>query len=215
MPWGSYAGSQTAVVPSDAPAMDVAAMLSAQPRRSHRRKQEEVERGAGLEEQTVSTYLRNLCGGTHKNQRYFKTVKELAAAGIYRVLGGKRPRRVWWLAFTGKGGAEPRFNAREEVHAFTAEEDSAVAELMAAPETAGTARETLEALLQYPKAGGYRASGTAARGGCVGIDETSFKLYIFRPVSRVAGQTFEHLSSSEYFLDRGGGVRELSLKHYI
>ena len=114
-----------AVVLSDAPAMDVAAMLSAQPRRSHLREQEEIERGVGLEEQTVSTYLRNLCGGTHKNQRYLKTVKELAAAGIYLVLGGKRPRRVWWLASTDNGGAEPRFNAREEAYAFTAEEDSA------------------------------------------------------------------------------------------
>ena len=93
MPWGSYAGSLTAVVPSDGPAMDVAAMLSVQPRRRHWRKQEEVERGAGLEEQAVSTYLRSLCSGTHRNQRLFKTVKELAAAGIYRFLGGKRPRR--------------------------------------------------------------------------------------------------------------------------
>ena len=122
--WGSYTGSHTAPVPGDAPVMDVAAMLSAQPRTSHWRKQEEVERELGLEDQAVSTYLRNLCGGTHTNRRYLKTVKELAAAGVYRVLGSKRPRRVWWLAFTGKGGVEPRFNAREEVHAFTAEEDT-------------------------------------------------------------------------------------------
>ena len=96
---------------------------------------------------------------------------------------------MWWLAFTGKGGAEPRFNAREEVHAFTAEEDSAVPEPMAAPETAGAARENAGSASVIPQGGGYRASGTAARGGYVGIDETSFKLYIFRPVSRVAGRT--------------------------
>ena len=162
--WGSYAGSHTAVVPSDAPAMDVAAMLSAQPRRSHWRKQEEVERGGGLEEQAVSTHLRNLCGGTHKNQRYLKTAKELAAAGIYRVLGGKRPRRVWWLAYTGKGGAEPRFNAREEVRAFTAEEDSAVPELMAAPETAGTAGENAGSASVIPQRGGVSCVWHGSKG---------------------------------------------------
>ena len=92
--WGSYAGSHTAPVPGDAPAMGVAAMLSAQPHTSQCRKQEEVERELGLEDQAASTYLQNLCGGTHENRRYLKTVKELAAAGVYRVLGRKTPRRV-------------------------------------------------------------------------------------------------------------------------
>ena len=148
-------------------------MLSAQPRTSHWRKQEEVERELGLEVQSISTYLQSLCGGTPKNVNYFKTVKELATAGVYRVLGRNTPRRVWWLAFTGKGGAEPRFDAREEVHAFTAEEDGAAPHLIVAPEAAGTTRENAGGASGTTQEGGGRAAGTTARGSVLGTAEDS------------------------------------------
>jgi len=72
--WGSYAGAHTAPVPVKASAMDLFAMLCAQPRPSHWRKQEEVERDLGLEEQAVTEYFRNLCGGTHGRKNYDEAV---------------------------------------------------------------------------------------------------------------------------------------------
>ena len=46
-------------------AMDMPAMLSAQPRGSHWCKQKDVERELGLEGQAISTYVMNLGKGTH------------------------------------------------------------------------------------------------------------------------------------------------------
>ena len=85
----------------------------------------DVERELGLADLAVSTYFSSLTKGRHSEKRYKNVLTELAAAGVYRVLISQSSRRVCWLAFTGKGGALPRFNAREAVHSFTAEEDGA------------------------------------------------------------------------------------------
>ena len=37
---------------------------------------------------------------------------------MYRERSSKCPKRVWWLAFGGEGGAKPRFDIREREHLF-------------------------------------------------------------------------------------------------
>ena len=43
---------------------------------------------------------------------------ELESKGVYRERGLQHPKRVWWLAFVGEGGAQPRFDMREREHIF-------------------------------------------------------------------------------------------------
>ena len=51
-----YAGSHTSPIPGDAPVVDLAAELIAQPRSSHWCKQNDVQRELGLADLAVSTY---------------------------------------------------------------------------------------------------------------------------------------------------------------
>ena len=64
-------------------------MLSAQPHRCHGCKQKDVKRELGLEEQAISTSVMDLGKGTHGKTIFQREVTELAAAGLYRVVGGK------------------------------------------------------------------------------------------------------------------------------
>ena len=131
-----YAGSPTADVPEVAPAMDIPAMLCAQPARSHWCKQEDVERDLGLEHQGISTFFgvqRRLPEG---KKRLKEISTKLTAGGVYRFLGRKFPTRVWWLAFTGKGGTEPIFAERGEDNSFRREEDGPREVPVAAPRSA-------------------------------------------------------------------------------
>ena len=114
-------------------------MLCVQPRRSYWSQQKDVERELGFEEQDISSYFKVLGRGAHGKKKTKKVATQLAAAGVYRVLGKKHPTNVWWIAFTGKGGAEPRFHTREEDNSFIIDKDGAGEEIVAEPGTAGTA----------------------------------------------------------------------------
>ena len=151
-------------------------MLIAQPFRSHWCKQKDVERELGLADLAVSTYFSSLTRGRHGEKRYKNVIAELAAAGVFRVLGSQNPRRVWWLAFAGKGGALPRFNAREDVHSFTAEEDGAGEETIAMPLPAGQGGDEGGCVSGVPRREGHCAAGTAARSSGVGTDKDSPKM---------------------------------------
>ena len=47
-----------------------------------------------------------------------ETTLDLESKGVYRKRGLQFPKRVWWLAFVGEGGAQPRFDIREREHVF-------------------------------------------------------------------------------------------------
>ena len=151
-------------------------MLIAQPRRSHLGKQKDVERELGLADLAHSTYFSSLTRGRHSEKRYKNASTELAAAGVYRVLGSETPRRVWWLAFSGKWGSLPRFNARECFHSFTAEEDGAGKKTIAVPLTAGKGGDEGGRASGVPRREGHCATGTATRASVVGMDQDSPKM---------------------------------------
>ena len=131
-----FAGSPTAVVPEVAPALDIPAMLCAQPARSHWCKQEAVERDLGLEHRGISTYICDQRRLPEGNKRLKEISTKLTAAGVYRFLGSRFPTRVWWLAFTGKGGTEPIFAEWGEDNSFGREEDGSGEVPDAAPRNA-------------------------------------------------------------------------------
>lgn len=116
--------------------MDIPAMLCAKPARSNWCKQEEVERDLGLERQGISNFFAALRIGPDGKTKYKEVYSQLTAAGVYRFLGSKFPTRVWWLAFTGKGGTEPIFAERGDDNSFIREGDGAGEVPGAEPRTA-------------------------------------------------------------------------------
>ena len=133
-------------------------------------------RELGLADLSVGTYFSRWTTGRHSEKRYKNVSTELAPAGVYRVFGSQNPRRVWWLAFTGKEGALPRFDAREDVRWFTAEEVGAGEETIAVPLTACKAGVAEGCASGIPRREGPCAAGTATRCAGVGTDEDSAKM---------------------------------------
>ncbi|CAN0358338.1 unnamed protein product, partial [Laminaria digitata] len=100
-----------------------------------------------------------------------KVAVQLAAAGVYRVLGSKHPTNVWWLAFTGKGGAEPRFHTRELNKSFILEKDGAGEEFVAEPWTPGTAGNKRGSASGILREEVESAAGTAEEASGVGTTQ--------------------------------------------
>ena len=92
-----------------ASALDLSAMLCAQPARSRRYKQKDAECDLGLEQQAISSFFEVLGRGSGGLKIRQQVGTQLVAAGVYRVFGSKYPAREWWLAYTGEGGKQPNF----------------------------------------------------------------------------------------------------------
>ena len=83
----------------------------------------------GLEKGALSYFFQSLGRGLYGKKTWAEATKSLKISGVFRQLGSKRPTRVWWLAFTGEGGTEPRFSERGDDHSFIVEEDGAADEI--------------------------------------------------------------------------------------
>ena len=66
-----------------------------------------------LQPGSIGTFYASLGVGNPSSKIRNETTRQLEAKGAYRERDLKNPRRVWWLAFVGEGGAKPRFDIRE------------------------------------------------------------------------------------------------------
>ena len=71
-----------------------------------------------LQHGSIGTFYASLGAGNPSSKIRNEITLQLEAKGVYRERGLKHPRRVWWLAFVGEGGAKPRFDIREREHLF-------------------------------------------------------------------------------------------------
>lgn len=67
---------------------------------------------------SIGTFYASLRDSYQSSEIRNETILQLEAKGVYRERGLKVPRRVWWLAFVGEGGAKPRFDIHEREHLF-------------------------------------------------------------------------------------------------
>ncbi|CAN0495536.1 unnamed protein product, partial [Ectocarpus sp. 12 AP-2014] len=106
------AGNPTTAVPAAATHPDIETLLCTHPVHSCWRQQEEVEISLGLEKNAISGCFQGLGGRGRGATKGKMTQDRLKKAGVFRRLGTTTPRRVWWLAFRGKGATRPRFEDR-------------------------------------------------------------------------------------------------------
>ena len=116
-------------VPAAQDTSAMADLLCTQPRRSCWCKQEDFESDMGLEAKALNFFYDTLCRGSHGKKKWARVAKNLKRACVFRHQGSTKPTRVWWLAFTGEGGEEPRFSERGEDNSFIVDEDGAVEEV--------------------------------------------------------------------------------------
>ena len=102
-------------------------ILSSHPKSSRWLTQTDVENDPKLNLQpgSIRTFYERLARRiSGKNVGEVKQIKariirqQLEAKGVYRERGLQCPKRIWWLAFVGEGGAKPRFDIREQEHLF-------------------------------------------------------------------------------------------------
>ncbi|CAN0380059.1 unnamed protein product, partial [Pylaiella littoralis] len=66
-----------------------------------------VEQDLDLDDNAVSSSLRNACIGVKGKQLRKDLWDRQGKKGVYRRLSRQRPHRVWWLAFCGEGNPAP------------------------------------------------------------------------------------------------------------
>ncbi|CAM9483193.1 unnamed protein product [Pylaiella littoralis] len=110
--------------------LDIVSLLGAQPNQDGWRTSASVEQDLDLDDNAVSSSLRNACIGVKGKQLRKDLWDRLGKKGVYRRLGRQRPHRVWWLAFCGEGNPAPEispprdFDERVRMGLLVAEEDA-------------------------------------------------------------------------------------------